>query len=89
MDIDDSSHEFTLQSSDERLHLIAIKRNPTLTQFSEPGLQIQVDNVIRHVEIEGIPIDANHEIEIIPIVETEENKDAFPGCLAGKLLRNF
>uniref|UniRef100_A0AC34FE24 Uncharacterized protein n=1 Tax=Panagrolaimus sp. ES5 TaxID=591445 RepID=A0AC34FE24_9BILA len=88
IEIDHSRHEFYIQNSkdDERLHLIAIKRNPFDSTFN-----IQVDNQIKASEFFEDSIKGKIDIFVLPVsIEAEEvdseggenSENAFPGCIS-------
>uniref|UniRef100_A0A914YHZ6 BAM-2-like concanavalin A-like domain-containing protein n=1 Tax=Panagrolaimus superbus TaxID=310955 RepID=A0A914YHZ6_9BILA len=89
IEIDHSRHEFNIQNSkdDERLHLIAIKRNPSDLTFN-----IQVDNQIKSSEFFEDSIKGKIDIFVMPVsLEVEDSEggenfdnNAFPGCISGK-----
>ncbi|CAD5208318.1 unnamed protein product [Bursaphelenchus xylophilus] len=73
--------EFSVKHRDERLHLVSIERNPTMSASRvERTLTIRLDGDKREVRIPRIPIHAGSILQITPVPTTNKG---FGGCLNG------
>ncbi|CAD5225049.1 unnamed protein product [Bursaphelenchus okinawaensis] len=74
-----NKEEFYVDPSDERLHLVAIERNPYVgTNSADRSLSFRVDNDIRVIQIEIFPIDDASVAEI----HIQKSGNGFGGCLS-------
>uniref|UniRef100_A0A7E4ZVT7 LAM_G_DOMAIN domain-containing protein n=1 Tax=Panagrellus redivivus TaxID=6233 RepID=A0A7E4ZVT7_PANRE len=82
--IDTFTEEFQVETSDERLHLIAIQRNPTMGTTSLPTVKVQVDNAIKYIDLEELPIVGTQTVIVTPITHVDEEGKApgVAGCIA-------
>ncbi|CAD5205516.1 unnamed protein product [Bursaphelenchus okinawaensis] len=81
VDIGGYREEFTVKHRDERLHLISIERNPTLSASSVGRtLTVRIDGDKREVRMKDIPIHAGSVLEISPVHSKDQG---FSGCISG------
>uniref|UniRef100_A0A914DRF9 LAM_G_DOMAIN domain-containing protein n=1 Tax=Acrobeloides nanus TaxID=290746 RepID=A0A914DRF9_9BILA len=82
VEVDLIKEEFAIASNDdERLHLIAIQRNKVVgTAIEHKTLRIQIDNDMRTITLDEIPISDPY-LLITPVI-TEQIQEKSAGCLA-------
>uniref|UniRef100_A0A0K0FGD8 BAM-2 (inferred by orthology to a C. elegans protein) n=1 Tax=Strongyloides venezuelensis TaxID=75913 RepID=A0A0K0FGD8_STRVS len=72
--------EFIISNSDNRLNLLNFERTPFIGTTSESrSIKVQLNDDIRYVPIEEIPLSNGAEITFSPVVSS--NKVLHPGCI--------
>lgn len=74
--------EFTVESRDERLHLISIEKAPSL--YGTQKVHLRVDSQVKEVQFDGELVTGNFHIQIIP-AENSTSDGKFGGCLEGMI----
>ncbi|CAD5231616.1 unnamed protein product [Bursaphelenchus xylophilus] len=74
-----NKEEFTVDPNDERLHLVAIERNPSVgTNSADRSLSFRVDNDVRTIQLDIFPIEESSTAEL----HIQKLEKGFGGCIS-------